>query len=189
MVFNSRFHQILIKESDRPLTAFSIPGSGLWQFQVLPFGLVNSSSVLERLMERVCDRLTFKFLLIYLDDIIVYSKTFETHLDNLRKVFQRLKEANLKLNPKKCRLFSPKVSFLCHQASDDGISTDPEKVQAIKEWSQRRNVKEVRQFVGLASYYRKFYAHLLPYANLCTNLLKVTNHLSGHQRLSQPLTR
>ena len=73
---------------------------------------MNTGSVFERLMERVFDRLTFKCLFIYLDDIIVYSKTFETHLDNLREVF---KEANSKLNPKKCSVFSPKVSFLGHQ--------------------------------------------------------------------------
>ena len=101
-------------------------------------------------MERIFDRLTYKFLLIYLDDIIVHSKTFDAHIENLREVFQRLKEANLKLSPKK------KVSFLGHQVSEEGISTDPEKVQTIKEWPQPRNVKEVRQFVGLASYYRKF---------------------------------
>ena len=101
----------------------------------------------------------------------MYSKTFETHLDNLQEVFQRLKEANLKLNPKKCSLFSPKVSFLGHQVSHEGISTDPEKVQAIKEWPQQRNVKEVRQFVGLASYYRKF---LCSFATICKPLHKLT---------------
>ena len=132
---------------------------------------MNSGSIVERLKESVFDRFTFQFLLIYLDDIIMYSKTFDTHLDNLREVFQRLKEANLKLHPKKCSLFSPKVSFLGHQVSHEGISTDPEKVQAIKEWPQPRNVKEVRQFVGLASYYRKF---LCSFATICKPLHKLT---------------
>ena len=129
----SGFHQILIKESDRPLTAFSILGSGLWQFRVLPFGLINSGSVFERLMERVFVRLTFKFLLIYLDDIIIYSKTFVAHLEHLREVLQRLNMANLKLNCKKCSLFCQKVSFLGHQVSQQGIETEPEKVSAIRE--------------------------------------------------------
>ena len=167
----SGFHQILIKESDRPLTAFSIPGSGLWQFRVLPFGLINSGSVFERLMERVFDRLTFKFLLIYLDDIIIYSKTFEAHLEHLREVLQRLKMANLKLNCKKCSLFCQIVSFLGHQVSQQGIETEPEKVSAIREWPQPRNVKEVRQFVGLASYYRKF---MPSFATICKPLHKLT---------------
>ena len=183
----SGFHQILIKESDRPLTAFSIPGSGLWQFRVLPFGLINSGSVFERLMERVFDRLIFKFLLIYLDDIIIYSKTFEAHLEHLREVLQRLKMANLKLNCKKCSLFCQKVSFLGHQVSQQGIEAEPEKVSAIREWPQPRNVKEVRQFVGLASYYRKF---MPSFATICKPLhkLKKTKNLFGQPRLSQPLT-
>ena len=122
-------------------------------------------------MERIFDRLTYQFLLIYLDDIIVYSKSFDAHIENLREVFQRLKEANLKLNPKKCNLFCKKVSFLGHQVSEEGISTDPEKVQTIKEWPQPRNVKEVRQFVGLTSYYRKF---IRSFATICKPLHKLT---------------
>ena len=86
----SGFHQVSIAEEDRPKTAFSIPGSGLWQWRDLPFGLINSPSVFERLMERVFAGLTFLILLIYLDDIIVYSKTFEEHLENLRTVLERL---------------------------------------------------------------------------------------------------
>lgn len=169
----SGYHQIMIRESDRPLTAFSIPGSGLWQWRVLPFGLINAPSVFERLMERLMAGLTFISLLIYLDDIIVYSKTFESHLENLREVFQRLREANLKLNPKKCCLFRTEVSFLGHRVSADGIATDPAKIQAIQDWPRPRNVKEVRQFVGLASYYRKF---LYQFAQICTPLHKLTEH-------------
>ena len=126
----SGFHQVSIAEEDRPKTAFSIPGSGLWQWRVLPFGLINSPSVFERLMERVFSGLTFLILLIYLDDIIVYSKTFEEHLENLRVVFERLKESNLKLNPKKCNLLCNKVAFLGHEVSEHGIATDPAKIQA-----------------------------------------------------------
>ena len=95
----SGFHQVSIAEEDRPKTAFSIPGSGLWQWRVLLFGLINSPCVFECLMERVFAGLTYLILLIYLDDIIVYSKTFKEHLENLKVVFERLKNANLKLNP------------------------------------------------------------------------------------------
>ena len=160
----SGYHQIQIQESDRPLTAFSIPGSGLWQFRVLPFGLINAPGVFERLMEHVFAGLTYVTLLIYLDDIIVYSKTFETHLDSLREILQRLKEVNLKLNPKKCCLFRTSMSFLGHQVSEQGISMCPLKIQTIKDWPQPKNVKEVRQFIGLASYYRKF---LSQFAQIC----------------------
>ena len=152
----SGLHQVSIAEEDRPKTAFSIPGSGFWQWRVLPFGLINSPSVFERLMERVFAGLTFLILIIYLDDIIVYSKTFEEHIENLRVVFERLQRANLKLNPKKCNLLCRKVAFLGHEVSEDGIATDSSKVQAVKEWPQPKTATEVRQFVGLASYYRKF---------------------------------
>ena len=115
--------------------------------------------------------LTYVTLLIYLDDIIVYSKTFETHLDSLREILQRLKEVNLKLNPKKCCLFRTSVSFLGHQVSEQGISMWPLKIQTIKDWPQPKNVKEVRQFIGLASYYRNF---LSQFAQICKPLHKLT---------------
>ena len=169
----SSFHQVSIAEEDRPKTAFSIPGSGLWQWQVLPFGLINSPSVFERLLERVFAGLTFLILLIYLDDIIVYSKTFEEHLENLGIVFERLKEANLKLNPKKCNLLCRKVAFLGHEVSESDISTDPSKVQAVKECPQPNTATEVRQFVGLTSYYRKF---IPSFATICKPLHKLTEN-------------
>ena len=167
----SGFHQVSIAEEDRPKTAFSIPGSGLWQWRVLPFGLINSPSVFERLMERVFAGLTFLILLIYLDDIIVFSKTFEEHLINLRKVFERLKEANLKLNSKKCKLLCRKVSFLGHEVSNLGIGTDPKKLLAVNDWPQPKTATEVRQFVGLASYYRKFIPN---FATVCKPLHQLT---------------
>ena len=129
----SGFHQVSIAEEDRPKTAFLIPASNLWQWRVFPFGLINSPSVFERLMERVFAGLAFLILLIYLDDIIVYSKTFDEHLQNLKTVLERLKNANLKLNPKKCILLRKKVAFLGHQMSEQGIAIDPAKIQAVKD--------------------------------------------------------
>ena len=167
----SGFHQVSIAEEDRPKTAFSIPGSGLWQWRVLPFGLINSPSVFERLMERVFAGLTYLILLIYLDDIIVYSKTFKEHLENLKVVFERLKNANLKLNPKKCNLLCSKVAFLGHEVSEQGIATDPEKAKTVRDWPQPKSATEVRQFVGLASYYRKFIPN---FATICKPLHKLT---------------
>ena len=121
----SGFHQVSIAEEDRPKTAFTILGSGLWQWCVLPFGLINSPSVFEHLIERVFAGLTCLVLLIYLDDIIVFTKTFKEHLENLKVVFERLKNVNLKLNPKECNLLCIRVAFLGHEVSDQGIATDP----------------------------------------------------------------
>ena len=119
-------------------------------------GLSNSAPVFERLMEKVLFGLTWKICLVYLDDIIIFSRSFEEHVENLKEVFERLKEANLKLSPKKCHFFKKQVKFLGHIVSENGVSTDPSKIQAVKDWPVPKNVKEVRSFVGLTSYYRKF---------------------------------
>lgn len=116
-------------------------------------------------MERVFVGLTYVTLLIYLDDIIVYGKTFEIHLKNLEEVFKRLSEANLKLNAEKCIFFQTQVSFLGHLVSEQGIGMDPEKIKAVQNWPTPRNLSEVRSFVGLCSYLRKF---IPGFSTICT---------------------
>ncbi|GBN05203.1 Retrovirus-related Pol polyprotein from transposon 297 [Araneus ventricosus] len=96
----------------------------------MPFGLRNAPATFERLMETVLRRLTSEASLVYLDDIIIIERTFEEHLNNIRKVFQRLQKANLKLSPKKCRFFRKEVSYLGHIISSDGVKTDPENTKA-----------------------------------------------------------
>ena len=125
----------------------------------------------ERLRERVFAGLTFLILLIYLDEIIVYSKTFDEQKENLKVVLERLKSVNLKLNPKKCNLLCKKVSFLGHEVSEQGTAMDPAKIQSVKDWQEPKSVTEVRQFVGLASYYRKFIPN---FATICKPLHKLT---------------
>ena len=105
------YFQIPVAVEDRPKTAFSFPGGGLWQFKRMPMGLCNSAPIFERLMERVLSGMTWKLCLVYLHDIIIFSKSFESHIENLREVFQRLKEANLKLSPKKCNFLKKEVKF------------------------------------------------------------------------------
>jgi hypothetical protein len=140
------YHQVSIAPEDRPKTAFALPGSGLWQFTVLAFGLSNAPAVFERLMLNILAGLTWKTCLVYLDDIIVFAKTFEEQIKNLEEVLHRLKQANLKLNSKKCRFFQKRVIYLGHVVSEDGVSTDPEKTKAVSEWPVPKNVKEVRSF-------------------------------------------
>ena len=172
----SGFHQIGIKMQDPPKTAFCIPGGGLWQFKVMPFGSTNSPAVFERLMERVFTGLNYKILLIYLDDIIVYGKTFETQLENLREVFQRLSAAKLKLNPEKCLFFQKQCTFLGHLVSADGIKMDPSKIKSVQEWPVPTNVSEVRSFVGLCSYLRRF---IPGFSTICKPLHVLTE--KGHK--------
>lgn len=131
-------------------------GNGLWQFTVMPFGLCNAPATFERLMEKVLQDILFKICLVYLDDVIVFSKSFEEMISNLRKVFLRFRAADLKINPKKCSLFGKEVKYLGHIVSERDITTDPEKITAVENWPTPRNRKQIRSFLGFCSYYRKF---------------------------------
>ncbi|GBM06797.1 Retrovirus-related Pol polyprotein from transposon 297 [Araneus ventricosus] len=147
--------QVEIQPEDREKTAFTT-GQGLWQFKVMPFGLCNTPATFERLMETVLRGLSSEACLVYLDDIIIVGRTFEEHLNNLRKVFQRLQKANLKLNPKKCRFFQREVAYLGHVISAEGVKTDPEKIKAVVDWPRRDKIHDLRSFLGLCTYYRRF---------------------------------
>ena len=122
----------------------------------MPFGLCNAPGTFERLMGQVLSGLQWEVAILYLDDVIVHSKDFDRHLDRLIKVFGRIREARLKLKPSKCRFFQRKVSFLGHVVSEEGIKTDPVKIECVKTWPGPKTVKQVRSFLGLASYYRRF---------------------------------
>ena len=151
----SGYWQVEVDESDRPKTAFTT-GSGLFQFTVMPFGLCNAPATFERLMEHVLSGLPWDVCLLYLDDIIVHANNFQDEMNRLKTVFERLANAGLKLSPKKCHLFRRRVTFLGHVVSDEGISTDPDKVVAIRDWPVPLSPSEVRSFLGLCSYYRRF---------------------------------
>lgn len=149
------YWQVGLDPKDKPKTAF-ITRKGLFQFRVLPFGLCNAPATFERLMETVLSGLQWDICLIYIDDVIVYGKTFEEALENLKRVFTRLREAGLKLKPQKCKLFSKSVSFLGHIISEDGVATDYDKIKVVQQWPIPVTVTEVRSFLGLCSYYRRF---------------------------------
>jgi len=107
-------------------------------------------------MDLALNGLNFNMCLVYLDDIIVYSSTVEEHLLRLRRMFVRLRTAKLKLKPSICNLLQAEVHFLGHVVSGEGVTTDPGKIDLVRDWPQPRNVHEVRSFLGLASYYRRF---------------------------------
>lgn len=155
MDLNSGFWQINMSTEDKEKTAF-LTSLGLYQFTVMPFGLVNSPSTFERLMENVLRGLQWKELLLYMDDIISIANTFEDGVERLERIFQRLEDANLKLKPSKCIFFQKQVRFLGHIVSEEGISTEPEKISAVNEWPVPKSQKQVRSFLGLCSYYRRF---------------------------------
>ena len=151
----SGYWQISLNKADRQKTSFSIPGLGSYNFKVMCFGLKNAPSSFSRLMEIVLRNLQYEKCQVYLDDIIVMGKDFETALENLKSVFLRLRQANLQLKVNKCKLFQKKVVFLGHLVSQEGITCDPEKLQVIKCWPQPKDKTEIRSFLGLVGYYRK----------------------------------
>ncbi|GBN24594.1 Retrovirus-related Pol polyprotein from transposon 297, partial [Araneus ventricosus] len=151
----SGYWQVEVRPEDREKTAFTT-GQGLWQFKVMPFGLCNAPATFERLMETVLRGLSSEACLVYLDDIIIVGRTFEEHLSNLRKVFQRLQNANLKLSPKKCRFFQKEVTYLGHVISAEGVKTDPGKIKAVVYWPCPETIHDLRSFLGLCTYYRRF---------------------------------
>ena len=151
----SGYWQVELKEEDRPKTAFSTR-SGHYEYVTMPFGLCNAPSTFERAMELVMKGLQWRTLILYLDDIIVMSSTFEEHIQRLDEVLCRLGNAGLKLKPSKCHMFQSEVAYLGHIVSEVGIKPDPEKVDRLRTWPTPASVSDVRSFLGLCSYYRRF---------------------------------
>jgi hypothetical protein len=159
MDMKSGYHQVGIQEEHKAYTAFTAGPLGLYEYNCLPFGLSNAPATYQRLMEECLESISDddeQFCQIYLDDVIVASKTFEQHLDHLRRVLDRFRVAGMKLSPKKCHLFKDKVSYVGHTVSTDGVEADDDKVLRIKTWPVPCNVDEVRTFLGFTGYYRRF---------------------------------
>ena len=175
----SGYWQVAMDEQDKAKTAF-VTRRGLFQFTVMPFGLVNAPATFQRLMAMVFRGLQWEKMLIYLDDLIVFGKDFEETLSRLELVLSRLGQAGLKLKPKKCHWFQKSVKFLGHICSKEGIACDPEKVIAIKNWHEPNTIKEVRSFLGIVNYYRKFIPNCSAIMRPLTRLLhkKVKFHWS-----------
>ena len=151
----SGYWQVGMEPASQEKTAF-ITYSGLYEFTVMPFGLCNAPATFQRLMENVLAGLAREKCIVYLDDVLVIGQTFQDHLTNLRDVFTRLLKAGLKLKPTKCKLAQRKVEFLGYVVSDGGISADPKKVMAVSDFPKPTDLKSLRSFLGLTSYYRRF---------------------------------
>ncbi|UYV64395.1 K02A2.6-like [Cordylochernes scorpioides] len=151
----SGYWQVEVEEQDREKTAFITP-DGLYQFNVLPFGLCNGSATFERLMDTVLRTHKWKICLCYLDDVIIFSEDLHSHLNRLKTILECLKTAGLTLNASKCRFAYTELLILGHVVSNEGIAPDPEKIISIRKFPTPRTVKDVRAFLGLCSYYRRF---------------------------------
>jgi len=151
----SGYWQVAMHPDDQDKTAFITP-FGLYEFKVMPFGLKNAPATFQRLMNRILQPIIGKFCAVYLDDIIIYSTTFLDHLDHTKQVFQRLRDANLKIKMKKCSFALQELHYLGHVVGGDGIKPDPNKLKVMKDLSNPKTVTEVRMAIGLFSYYRRF---------------------------------
>ena len=149
------FFQLALDEESIEKTAFRVP-MGLFEFLRVPMGLKGSPAMMQRVIERCLGARNLLDLLLFLDDILGYTKIFEDHLDVLRYIFTQLGKFGLKLKGEKCHLFKSSVAFLGHVVSGDGIQTDPSKIEVIRDWPLPRTVRELRSFIGLAAYYKRF---------------------------------
>nr|GEW63914.1 reverse transcriptase [Tanacetum cinerariifolium] len=151
----SGYHQLRVKERDVSKTAFCTR-YGHYEFLVMPFGLTNAPVVFMDAMNRVFHKYLEKFVIVFINDILVYSKTREEHEDHLRIVLEILRQKKLYAKFSKCDFWLGQVAFLGHTVSADGITMDPAKVEAITKWPRPTTVTKVRSFLGLAGYYRRF---------------------------------
>ncbi|GJZ06961.1 putative reverse transcriptase domain-containing protein [Tanacetum coccineum] len=151
----SGHHKLKVREADISKTAFRTR-YGHYEFQVMPFGLTNAPAVFMDLMNRVCKLYLDKFVIVFIDDILIYSKNKKEHKEHLKQTLELLKKEELYAKFSKCEFWIPKVQFLGHVIDSEGIHVDPAKIESIKDWTSPKSPTEIRQFLGLAGYYRRF---------------------------------
>jgi len=137
----------------------------------MPFGLTCAPSVFQRLMDLVLCGLTFEACMVYLDDIVIFSSDFETHLSRITQVFDRIRQAGLKLKASKCSLLQQRVAFLGHVVSSNGLEVQEEKVSTVRSWPVPTNLHDLRSYVGFCSYYRRF---IEGFSNIASPLHELT---------------
>ena len=152
----SGFWQARMADDSKPYTAFTVGTLGFYQCERMPFGLCNAPATFQRLMQNCLGDLNYTVCLIYLDDIVIFSETEDQQVDRLRLVFEKLREHGLKLKPSKCRLFMDQIDYLGHRVSAEGIRPNKDKIKAIAACEPPSTYTGLRQFLGMAGYYRRF---------------------------------
>ena len=173
----SGFWQIKIRPEDVEKTAF-ITSEGLYEFVVMPFGLCNAPATFQRTMDTIFQKEKRHFIKVYMDDLNIHSKTFEEHLQHLQITFDRIRAANLRIKPDKCHFCSQEIKFLGHVVNEQGIQPDPSKITKVANYPVPRNLTELRAFLGLASYYRRF---IKDFSKISSPLYKLTEKETLYQ--------
>ena len=176
----SGYWQVELDEESIPLTAFTVGPLGFYECVRMPFGLTNAPATFQRLMESCLGDLHLSWCIIYLDDIIIFSKNPDDHITRLEGVFEKLAEAGLKLKPSKCEFFKARLKYLGHVVSPQGIATDPAKIEAILKWPRPKTVTDVRSFTGFTNYYRKF---IKGYAKVARPLHELTSGENAKRKI------
>nr|GEY17718.1 putative reverse transcriptase domain-containing protein [Tanacetum cinerariifolium] len=189
----SGYHQLRVREEDIPKRAFRTH-YGHYEFQVMPFGLTNASTVFMDLMKRVCKPCLDKFIIVFIDDIMNYSKSKEEHEEHLKLILELLKKEELYAKFLKYDFWLSKVQFLSHVIDSEGVHVDPAKIESIKDWASPKSLTEIFQFLGLVGYYRRFiegFSKIVrPMTKLtqkCVNYEWGENEVAAFQLLKQKL--
>lgn len=167
----SGFHQIPLKESDIEKTAFSV-NNGKYEFTRLPFGLKNAPSIFQRTLDDILREHIGQRCYVYIDDIVIFGKSEAEHFENIEKVFKTLETANMKIQLDKCEFLQSQIEFLGFIISKEGIKTNPKKIQAIVDLPIPKTLKELRSFLGMSGYYRRFIKDYAKLAKPLTSLLR-----------------
>ncbi|GJT58066.1 uncharacterized protein Tco_0993120 [Tanacetum coccineum] len=168
--FRSGYHQVKVRESDIPKTAFQTR-YGHYEFLVMPFGLTNEPAIFMVLMNRVCRPYLDKSVIVFIEDILVYSRSVDDHKRHLREVLETLRKEKLYAKFSKCEFWLREVQFLGHVVGKDGIKVDPAKIESIKKWESPKTLIEIQSFLGLVGYYRRF---IKDFSKIATPLTKLT---------------
>jgi len=178
------YHQLRLRDSDVPKTAFKTK-FGLYEYKVMTFGFSNAPSVFQAVMNKVFSQagILNKFVLVYMDDILIFSKTKEEHLQHLQTVFQVLQKEKLVAKFSKCQFFLPSLKYLGHIISENGVSVDPSKVQVVQDWPLPKTLTDLRGFLGLTNYFRRF---IHKYSEIALPLTLLTKKDHGTNILLNP---
>jgi len=190
---SSGFHQILMAAQDIDKTAFQTH-NGHYEYKVMPYGVTGGPATFQHVMNSVLASVLRKFVVVFIDDVLIYSKTWQDHLNHIKQVFQLLQHHQFKVKLSKCSFAKTELAYLGHIISAKGVATDPSKIATVRDWPTPSSVKEVRSFLGLAGYYRKYVQGFGAICKPLTNLLKkgeiflwTSEHQSSFQALKTAL--